>query len=255
MSTSDADYYTVLGINRDAAESDVKKAYRKMALKWHPDKNPGNQAEAEKMFKQISEAYEVLSDKQKREIYDRYGKAGLNGNGSSSSSSHRSGSNPRFETFFANPHFGTHPHFRDPFDVFREFFGGRDPFANFFGTSDFGFAGVDPFDQHQRIHQLHHQHSMAGGPGSFSSVSVSFGGSSLPMMNMRSVSTSTRIVNGHKIITKKVIENGIETVTVEEDGAVTSKTVNGVPQAIAYRRPPSAAREAPRVAAVPTVRH
>jgi DnaJ family protein B protein 6 len=65
---------------------------------------------------------------------------------------------------------------------------------------------------------------------------MSFGGSAVPLASMKSVSTSTRINNGHKIVTKKIIENGNETVTVEENGIMTSRTVNGVPQAIMFRR-------------------
>lgn len=70
------DYYEVLGISRQASAEEIKKAYRKMAVKYHPDKNPGD-AESERRFKDISEAYEVLSDPKKRELYDRYGKEGL----------------------------------------------------------------------------------------------------------------------------------------------------------------------------------
>ncbi len=71
-----ADYYETLGISRDAGPDEVKKAYRKQALKYHPDKNAGD-PEAEKQFKEISQAYEVLSDPQKRELYDRYGEEGV----------------------------------------------------------------------------------------------------------------------------------------------------------------------------------
>lgn len=70
------DYYQVLDIQRNASQDEIKKAYRKKALQFHPDKNPGN-TEAEKRFKEISEAYEVLSDDQKRQVYDRYGKEGV----------------------------------------------------------------------------------------------------------------------------------------------------------------------------------
>ena len=71
------DYYKILGLVKGASEDDIKKAYRKMALKYHPDKNkaPGS----EEKFKEIAEAYEVLSDKRKREVYDQYGEEGLKG--------------------------------------------------------------------------------------------------------------------------------------------------------------------------------
>jgi DnaJ-class molecular chaperone len=71
------DYYKILGLQKGATDDDIKKAYRKMALKFHPDKN--KTAGAEDKFKEIAEAYEVLSDKTKRETYDRYGEDGLKG--------------------------------------------------------------------------------------------------------------------------------------------------------------------------------
>jgi molecular chaperone DnaJ len=73
-----SDYYNVLGVTRTASAEEIKKAYRKGALKYHPDKNPGNAA-AEKKFKEISEAYEVLSDTSKKQIYDQYGADALRG--------------------------------------------------------------------------------------------------------------------------------------------------------------------------------
>ena len=66
------DYYEVLDVSRNASEDDIKKAYRKLALQYHPDRNPGNK-DAEERFKEAAEAYEVLRDPQKREIYDLYG--------------------------------------------------------------------------------------------------------------------------------------------------------------------------------------
>ena len=75
------DYYEVLGVERSAGEADVKKAYRRLAMKHHPDRNPGDAA-AEEKFKEASEAYEVLSDQEKRERYDRFGHAGVEGAGS-----------------------------------------------------------------------------------------------------------------------------------------------------------------------------
>lgn len=72
------DYYEILGVDRDASDQELKSAYRKAALKWHPDRNPGNH-QAEENFKEAAEAYSVLSDSQKRAAYDRYGHAGLSG--------------------------------------------------------------------------------------------------------------------------------------------------------------------------------
>jgi molecular chaperone DnaJ len=77
---SKADYYEVLGVSREATDQEVKSAYRKQALKYHPDRNPGNHA-AEEKFKEASEAYQVLSDAEKRAAYDRYGHAGLGSQG------------------------------------------------------------------------------------------------------------------------------------------------------------------------------
>ena len=76
---SELDYYEVLEVSRDCSGAELKKAYRKLALKYHPDRNPDDK-EAEDKFKVVNEAYQVLSDDEKRSIYDRYGKAGLEGN-------------------------------------------------------------------------------------------------------------------------------------------------------------------------------
>lgn len=110
------DYYEVLGVQRYASCADIKKAYHKVALKWHPDKNPENQEEAERKFKEVAEAYEVLSNDEKRDIYDKYGKEGLNG---------EVGSNldDSFEYGFT---------FHKPDDVFKEIFGERDSFLCLF---------------------------------------------------------------------------------------------------------------------------
>ena len=98
------DYYEVLGVERSVSKVEIKKAYRTAAVKHHPDRNPGNK-ESEEKFKEAAEAYEVLHDEQKRQIYDRYGHEGLKGTGFSGFRG--------FEDIFSS--FG---------DVFEEFFGG-----------------------------------------------------------------------------------------------------------------------------------
>jgi len=82
------DYYEVLGVNRDASEEDIKKAYRKLAMKHHPDRNPDSK-ESEDRFKEAKEAYEVLSDAGKRATYDQFGHAGLDAQRGGGGKSHR----------------------------------------------------------------------------------------------------------------------------------------------------------------------
>jgi len=76
-SSTEFDYYEFLGVARDASGDQIKSAYRKAALRWHPDRNPDNKHEAEENFRRASESYSVLSDAQKRSVYDRFGHAGL----------------------------------------------------------------------------------------------------------------------------------------------------------------------------------
>ena len=79
MAETKRDYYEVLGVQKNATDEELKKAYRQLAKKYHPDANPNNKEEAEKKFKEVNEAYEVLSDKQKRSMYDQFGHSGPNG--------------------------------------------------------------------------------------------------------------------------------------------------------------------------------
>src|SRR5574344_3032106 len=76
---SKRDYYEVLGVDKNATDEELKKAYRKMAKKYHPDANPDNPKEAESKFKEVNEAYETLSDSQKRKMYDQFGPDGPQG--------------------------------------------------------------------------------------------------------------------------------------------------------------------------------
>ena len=77
---ADKDYYAILGVDKNPSDEEIKKAYRKMAKKWHPDANPNNRKEAEEKFKEVGEAYSTLSDPQKRRMYDQFGSAAANGN-------------------------------------------------------------------------------------------------------------------------------------------------------------------------------
>ena len=69
--------YNILGINKSASSSEIKKAYRKLAMKWHPDRNKNNKKQAEEKFKEIGKAYEILSNPEKRKIYEKFGEEGL----------------------------------------------------------------------------------------------------------------------------------------------------------------------------------
>jgi len=98
------DFYAILDINKNATEDEIKKAYKKQALRWHPDKNTSNQEEAQKRFQDIGEAYTVLSEPNKRAVYDRVGEDGMQADidGSNACSSHFGGMSPNniFQQFF-----------------------------------------------------------------------------------------------------------------------------------------------------------
>ena len=94
-------YYEILGISKNSDDNEIKRSYKKLAIKWHPDKNPDNKVEAEKKFKEISEAYQVLSDPQKKELYDTHGEDGLK-NQSNMRQHHFNGTDDIFKMFFGN---------------------------------------------------------------------------------------------------------------------------------------------------------
>jgi len=116
------DYYVTLGIERNATEEGIKKAYKKQALKWHPDRNLNNKDQADAKFKEIGEAYEVLSDPQKKTIYDQYGEEGLKG-GVPTGGFGGEGIPFKFRSGGSG---GTTFHFtpRNAEDIFAQFFGG-----------------------------------------------------------------------------------------------------------------------------------
>lgn len=109
------DYYEILGVSRDASSGEIKKAYRRLATKYHPDRNQGGSKKAEEKFKEVSAAYKILSDAKKRKVYDQYGHAGLEGAGTGAG--------------FSGFDF-------DPFKVFEEAFRGGSSGESFFGGGD-----------------------------------------------------------------------------------------------------------------------
>ena len=180
MSSDQKDYYEILGVPRDASEKDIRKAYKKLAIKWHPDKNPDNPDLAEKKFKEISEAYSVLSDPKKKREYDNGGVS--------------------FEGFGFGEGF-------DPFEMFNSFFKGNKNFGfeddddDFFGGGfgkGFGFGGFDK--------DFGKDFGKGFGDG-FSGQSTS-------------VKTSTTIINGKKVTkteTTTIDKNGKKTTKVREE--------------------------------------
>lgn len=251
--TGTDDLYEILEVPRNASTEEIRRQYKRLALRWHPDKNPENREYAEQMFKKISRAYEVLSNDQTRRVYDTYGLEGLEGGGAPPPSAYagpprgtaRGGSadpfygfgGGGFDDFFGNdfgfPGMGVgfggaggRPQrggfmFHDPFDIFRQVFGDNDPFMSFAG-----------FEQPHR-HGSHHRGQydpfgmfggpmmpdMMGGNGStfsYSSSSSTFGG---PGAASRSVSSTTQIVNGQKVtrtVTRVQQPDGTVTEDVDE---------------------------------------
>ncbi|KAI0987796.1 hypothetical protein GJ496_004264 [Pomphorhynchus laevis] len=316
--SNEQDLYRILGIQRTATLEDVKRAYKKLALRWHPDKNPDSKEEAEKKFKEINAAYDILSTESKRSMYDKYGMDGLRMQ-SSGSHTNAASSGGDFSTMFtgrSSPgglfgrNFGFKTDspfdfvFRDPFEIFREFFGSQSPFDidSLFNHHDHLFDShllspsrssrrrqrnstqgvledneVDFLNssnsnrslsrKHSNRHNRHNQLDMfglsniGGGPimgfgqggglfgnllgfpsdgpfaslfgsdfgnfGGFSSISTSNRSGGFSPMVKSSVQTEIR--NGRIITRTRNEQNGQVIETLEEDGILTSKTVDGRP--------------------------
>jgi len=126
-----ADYYDILGVSKTASADEIKKAYRKQALEWHPDRHKDDKEAAEKRFKEINEAYQVLSNSEKKAAFDQYGHAAFTPGGGNPFAGGFGGQSGPFtytyttggENPFGNMDFG------DPFDIFESFFGGGSPFG------------------------------------------------------------------------------------------------------------------------------
>lgn len=124
------DYYSILGISKNATDADIKKAYRKLALEHHPDRNKGDK-ESEEKFKEVTKAYEVLSDSNKRKTYDQFGETAFDPSAGSGPFGQGFGGQQgpftyTYSSSGGNFDFGG---FSDPFEIFEQFFGGANPFS------------------------------------------------------------------------------------------------------------------------------
>jgi len=215
------DYYEILGVKKDADQKTIKKAYRKLALKWHPDKNPDNPEEAEAKFKEIGEAYEVLKDPKKRKTYDNGGIDAVFtdfGDIFEHFNAHNFfdgifANDPFFQQHFGGSAFSSsssqsngHNH---PFGAFGGFGGGLGGGFGGFGGLGGGGHGDDLFSS------------------SFSSFGSGGGGA-----NVVSQSISTSYINGKKVTTKKMTKNGQTIVEKYENDQLVHKAVNGQTQTL-----------------------
>ncbi len=120
------DYYEILGVTKSASADEIKQAYRKAAMQWHPDRNKS--PDATEKFKEINEAFEILSDSKKKQMYDQFGHTGMGGQygqAQQRGSSSYSYSTGNLNDIFESMGFGGAGGFSDPFDIFESFFGGR----------------------------------------------------------------------------------------------------------------------------------
>ncbi|KAF5299567.1 hypothetical protein FQR65_LT09372 [Abscondita terminalis] len=221
-------YYKILEVTRNATAADVKKAYRKLALQWHPDKNLRNVDVANKKFREISEAYEVLSDNLKRSLYDRYGKDGLLSGEKIKKTKFYNGSSKEYK-------------FSDPDDIFREFFGDSF-FSSFFsGCNNYSCQRKNQtkniFTSLQQLRKNCLDAEIWGTScNSSDSLSTSSRSSSTTPEVTYYKKISTSYDRGKKFTTRTVYDNGKEVITTYINDIPVSKLVNRTPKKILRTR-------------------
>ncbi|XP_020844356.1 dnaJ homolog subfamily B member 6 [Phascolarctos cinereus] len=212
-------YYKILGVPQNASPADIKKAYHQLALQVHPDKNPENREAAEKKFKQVAEAYEVLSDARKRDDYDssRDSYIGREDKGDDSRETSRLEEDLMFQR---------------PYGVFHNIYDGDNFFSGDFLSSTHmsSIGGWRRPQARGRYHTSLFDVAPVLGTGFSTFVTLSSGrnaGSTwsfIPFMGsssmgtFRLVTTCSQIVNGRRFVTKKIFQNGRELIEVEERG-------------------------------------
>lgn len=198
------DYYKVLGVSRTATFKDIKKAYRRLSLRWHPDKNQANQELSTEMFRQVCEAYEVLSDPAKRQQYDRFGVDGSPQNFS----------------------------FRQPYDIFKEFFS---------SFVDIPFATSSRESEQSNLHDFlqphHHQTSFHSSGHSHQHYHVSSANERRKrnfqtLIPSQQSEISSIYENGKKIEERRIRSDGQEIYEMYENDVLILRTINGISQQI-----------------------
>lgn len=233
-----ANYYEILELNRAATLADVKKAYRKLALQWHPDKNPNNLEEANRRFQQICQAYEVLSDDKQRTAYDlKSAKSAFKtyrykSTSPKSPKSPPSTSTPYFETSFDDDF---PSHFKHPHQIFREFFG-TDDFFGFGGhRSDprsfvsfmwDPFANMDAGSAAMKVPASASQSSRYNSRRMQTKTSpLKQNGPKTANTKTTTTTTVTKFSDGKSFMKKKITENNVETTYRYENNVLISKTI------------------------------
>ncbi|XP_041281997.1 dnaJ homolog subfamily B member 8 [Onychostruthus taczanowskii] len=204
------DYYKVLGLQKNASQDAIKKTYHKLALKWHPDKNPKNKEEAEKKFKEIVEAYEILSDPQKRLLYDK---------SVEESRAHRERSTVDYSSFS-----GSHHGSPEEEEVFRSTYPFTCIFLNSFDIRINGEDWQNAGGRGGRPREMFVPQNSFCSDGHHASF---FAENTSGPYGPRTVITTTEVINGKTITTRKIFEDGQETKEVEEDGHLKSVIING----------------------------